>query len=94
MSLPFLKNRGDFSLQIKRVLTEREILATVHHPNIVTLYNSFQTYDHLFFVMDYCGGGEFFRMLKLRPNNRIPGLSCIFSPSSFRYLFFQIQRTG
>jgi serine/threonine protein kinase len=95
-------------LQVKRALTEREILATVDHPFIVTLYHSFQvgpqhagpcllqrprplkstewlesavllrydslgsaavstaqTASHLFLVMEYCGGGEFFRWLQV-----------------------------
>ena len=57
--------------QLKRCLTEREILATVDYPFIVTLYYCFQSPDHLFLVMDYCAGGEFFRMLKSQPERRI-----------------------
>mmetsp|Transcript_25638 Transcript_25638/g.64629 ORF Transcript_25638/g.64629 Transcript_25638/m.64629 type:complete len:522 (+) Transcript_25638:64-1629(+) len=58
--------------KLKRCLTEREILATVDYPFIVTLYYCFQSPDHLFLVMDYCAGGEFFRMLKSQPDRRIP----------------------
>mmetsp|Transcript_16936 Transcript_16936/g.41362 ORF Transcript_16936/g.41362 Transcript_16936/m.41362 type:complete len:464 (+) Transcript_16936:146-1537(+) len=58
--------------KLKRCLTEREILATVDYPFIVTLYYCFQSPDHLFLVMDYCTGGEFFRMLKSQPDRRIP----------------------
>jgi protein-serine/threonine kinase len=54
------------------VLTEREILAGANHPFIVGLYYTFQSYDHLFFVMDYCGGGEFFRTLQQQPERRLP----------------------
>eukprot|EP01136_Pigoraptor_vietnamica_P018677 Opistho-1_new@65381 len=57
--------------KIKRVLTEREILATARHPFIVTLYYSFQTEDKLYFIMEYCAGGEFFRMLQRLPNKRL-----------------------
>ncbi|KAI9499262.1 kinase-like domain-containing protein [Zychaea mexicana] len=53
--------------KIKRALAEQEILATSNHPFIVTLYHSFQSQDFLYFVMDYCMGGEFFRALQLRP---------------------------
>lgn len=45
----------------------QEILATSNHPFIVTLYHSFQSDTHLFFVLDYCMGGEFFRALQTRP---------------------------
>jgi len=58
--------------KVKRVLTEREILATAEHPFIVTLYWSFQSNDHLYFVMDYCAGGEFFRMLQKQPGKCLP----------------------
>ncbi|QSL65106.1 hypothetical protein MERGE_002411 [Pneumocystis wakefieldiae] len=53
--------------KIKRVLTEQEILATSNHPFIVTLYHSFQSEKNLYFCMEYCMGGEFFRALQTRP---------------------------
>lgn len=53
--------------KVKRVLTEREILATADHPFIVTLHCSFQSEDKLYFVMEYCAGGEFFRLLQKQP---------------------------
>lgn len=53
--------------KIKRVLAEQEILATANHPFIVTLYHSFQSKDYLYFCMEYCMGGEFFRALQTRP---------------------------
>ncbi|KAJ3127192.1 hypothetical protein HK098_006644 [Nowakowskiella sp. JEL0407] len=53
--------------KIKRVLAEQEILATSNHPFIVTLYHSFQSEQYLYFIMEYCCGGEFFRALQNRP---------------------------
>ncbi|KAI9345338.1 kinase-like domain-containing protein [Obelidium mucronatum] len=53
--------------KVKRVLAEQEILVTANHPFIVTLYHSFQSEDYLYFVMEYCSGGEFFRTLQMRP---------------------------
>jgi serine/threonine protein kinase len=47
--------------KIKRALREQEILSSCHHPFIVPLYHSFQSDDHLYFCMEYCTGGEFFR---------------------------------
>ncbi|OAD74475.1 protein kinase C, partial [Phycomyces blakesleeanus NRRL 1555(-)] len=47
--------------KVKRVLTEQEILSSSNYPFIVTLYHSFQSKDYLYFVMEYCVGGEFFR---------------------------------
>jgi hypothetical protein len=40
--------------------TERSVLGYVHHPFIVGLIMAFQTPDKLFFVLDYCSGGELF----------------------------------
>lgn len=53
--------------KIKRALAEQEILTMSNHPFIVTLFHSFQSSDYLFFVLDYCMGGEFFRALQTRP---------------------------
>ena len=53
--------------KVKRVLAEQEILASANHPFIVTLYHSFQSQDFLYFVTEYCMGGEFFRALQSRP---------------------------
>ncbi|KAI8817100.1 kinase-like domain-containing protein [Fimicolochytrium jonesii] len=50
--------------KIKRVLAEQEILATSNHPFIVTLYHSFQSEEYLYFIMEFCSGGEFFRALQ------------------------------
>ena len=58
--------------KIKRALAEQEILATANHPFIVTLYHSFQSKEHLYFCMEYCMGGEFFRALQTRPGKCLP----------------------
>ncbi|KAF8351291.1 AGC/RSK protein kinase [Amanita rubescens] len=58
--------------KIKRALTEQEILATANHPFIVTLYHSFQSEGYLYFCMEYCMGGEFFRALQSRPGKCLP----------------------
>ncbi|KIL68139.1 hypothetical protein M378DRAFT_22242 [Amanita muscaria Koide BX008] len=58
--------------KIKRALTEQDILATANHPFIVTLYHSFQSEGYLYFCMEYCMGGEFFRALQTRPGRCLP----------------------
>jgi tRNA A-37 threonylcarbamoyl transferase component Bud32 len=57
--------------KVKRVMTEREILATANHPFVVTMYASFQTQDNLCFLMEYCAGGEFFKVLQRQPLRRL-----------------------
>jgi serine/threonine protein kinase len=50
-------------------LTEREILATASHPFITTLYYSFQSQSRLYFIMDFCAGGEFYRTIQSQPDS-------------------------
>jgi protein-serine/threonine kinase len=50
---------------------EREILASARHPYVVPLHYSFQSEKHLYLVLEYCAGGEFFRVLQRQPNHRI-----------------------
>ncbi|CAO3659453.1 unnamed protein product [Rhizopus stolonifer] len=53
--------------KVKRVLAEQKILSRANHPFIVSLHHSFQSQYHVYFVMEYCLGGEFFRALQSRP---------------------------
>lgn len=46
--------------QVEHTRTERSVLGNVRHPFIVGLNMAFQTADKLFFVLDYCSGGELF----------------------------------
>lgn len=46
--------------QIEHTQTERNILGLVDHPFIVGMKYAFQTKDKLYFVLDYCPGGELF----------------------------------
>merc|ERR1712159_539830 len=46
--------------QIEHTRTERSVLGYVRHPFIVGLNMAFQTPEKLFFVLDYCAGGELF----------------------------------
>ncbi|KAG2975704.1 hypothetical protein PC118_g13775 [Phytophthora cactorum] len=41
-----------------RVLSERDVLGGTCHHALVQLYWAFQTKDNLYFVMEYCPGGE------------------------------------
>ena len=46
--------------QIQHTITERKVLEKISHPFIVKLNYAFQTKNKLFFVLDYCPGGELF----------------------------------
>nr|AML77903.1 putative LOV domain-containing protein [Platanthera clavellata] len=53
--------------KVHRVSAEREILDTLDHPFLPTLYASFQTKTHVCLVTDYCPGGELFLLLDRQP---------------------------
>jgi len=46
--------------QVVNIFRERGILMRVKHPFVISLQYAFQTQDNLFFIMDYCAGGDFF----------------------------------
>ncbi len=46
--------------QVEHTRAERDILATVRHPNVVRLKYAFQTTRRLYLVLEYCPGGELF----------------------------------
>jgi protein-serine/threonine kinase len=50
-----------------RVLTEHTILSHANHPFLVSMYHCFQTPRNLYFCLEYCLGGEFFRTLQAHP---------------------------
>nr|AML77585.1 putative LOV domain-containing protein [Masdevallia yungasensis] len=53
--------------KVHRVSAEREILDTLDHPFLPTLFASFQTKTHICLVTDYCPGGELFLLLDRQP---------------------------
>lgn len=50
--------------QTQHINNEQAIMSTVSHAFVVNLIDTFQDDTHLFFVMEYCPGGELFRILR------------------------------
>lgn len=48
----------------EHVFNERNILIDMKHPFIITMDYSFQSEKKLFFVLEYCIGGELFYLLQ------------------------------
>jgi serine/threonine protein kinase len=46
--------------QVEHTRTERRVLASISHPFVVCLHYAFQTREKLYFVLDYCPGGDLF----------------------------------
>ena len=44
-------------------MTEKEILAAIEHQFLVKLRMSFQDEKKLYFVLEYCPGGELFKLM-------------------------------
>lgn len=52
--------------QEEHVQTERNVLVEIKHPFIIKMHYSFQNERKLFFVLEYCPGGELFNLLSKR----------------------------
>ena len=52
--------------QVRRVMTEKDILTQISHPFLVTIHASFQDEKKLYLVLEYCPGGELFGLLSRR----------------------------
>ncbi len=44
--------------QLKYALSECKLLKAVDHPFVIKMHYAFQTPKHLYFVLDFCGGGD------------------------------------
>jgi 3-phosphoinositide dependent protein kinase-1 len=51
------------------VLTEVRLLKRLQHPNLIKLFCSFKTKEHLFLITDYCSGGELRTQIDMHKNN-------------------------
>jgi serine/threonine protein kinase len=45
---------------IDQLINEKNILCNICHPFIVGMHYAFQSFSHIFLVLDYCAGGELF----------------------------------
>ncbi|KAF9688025.1 hypothetical protein SADUNF_Sadunf02G0154100 [Salix dunnii] len=46
------------------LLKEISILSTINHPNIIRLFESIETEDRIFLVLEYCDGGDLARYIR------------------------------
>ncbi len=51
---------------LELVRTEIEILKICQHPNIITLYDIFENIEHIYIIMEFCGGGDLFSYIEKR----------------------------
>merc|ERR1719487_596890 len=54
-------------VQQRRQRNELEIYLRLDHPNIVKLYDVYETPTHVHFVMELCSGGELYQRYQMKP---------------------------
>ena len=54
------------TFDLEQVKNEIEILKIANHPNIIKLYNVFESVDYIYIIMEYCAGGDLFAYLEKR----------------------------
>uniref|UniRef100_A0A8C9H7A3 Non-specific serine/threonine protein kinase n=1 Tax=Piliocolobus tephrosceles TaxID=591936 RepID=A0A8C9H7A3_9PRIM len=67
-AMKILKKENIVSMnQLEHTIIERNVLKCVSHPFIVKMYYAFQTSKKLYYILEYCPGGElFFHLSKVR----------------------------
>lgn len=50
---------------------ERDVLSAVQHPFVVRLHSAFQTQQHLYLVIEHCGGGDLAQRIANAPGGRL-----------------------
>ena len=63
MSRETLRDEAD---QRRRTKLEMGILKQCNHPNVVRLFDTFETSKHICFVIELCSGGDLFSYIKKR----------------------------
>ena len=55
----------------RSVRREIKLLQKMNHPNIVKIFEAFETDDNVYLVMEYVGGGSLHSYLKERTDRRL-----------------------
>lgn len=58
--------------KLSHVKTEAEILSTLDHPFLPTLYAHIEVSHYTCLLIDYCPGGDLHALLRRQPGNRFP----------------------
>ena len=58
--------------KLHRLRTESTILQMCDHPYLATLFTAFHSETHVYFLMDYCEGGELYEYVQSQPGRRLP----------------------
>ncbi len=70
-ALKILSKKDMDSSDLELVRAEIEILKICQHPNIIKLYDIFETPEYFYIIMEYCSGGDLFSYIEKR-NFKLP----------------------
>jgi len=57
--------------KLHRLRTESTILRMCDHPYLATMFTAFHSETHVYFLMDYCEGGELYEYVQSQPGRRL-----------------------
>lgn len=57
------------TINLKRVQNEKNLLKVLNHPFIINFHYSFEDEKNIYYIVEYCEGGDLFEMLQRSPNN-------------------------
>eukprot|EP00756_Hemistasia_phaeocysticola_P024698 Hpha_TRINITY_DN15963_c0_g4::TRINITY_DN15963_c0_g4_i1::g.74484::m.74484/K06276/PDPK1; 3-phosphoinositide dependent protein kinase-1 len=57
------------------IALEREICAALEHPNIVNMVGAWESSSNIYFVLEFCGGGELFKYCKKYDLSHMPAVA-------------------
>ena len=61
-------NKAKLGRRIEDIKHEVAILNKLDHPNIVKYYETYDDVKYMYFVMEYCPGGELFELIASQKN--------------------------
>lgn len=65
MAIKSIKRDSDTDVK-RSTLEEMSVLQSIKHPNVIGIYDSFETQKHMCFVMELCSGGDLFSYIQKR----------------------------
>lgn len=79
---------------LKMYKTEKTIMSSINHPNILRLYDSFEDASHYYFVLRYCRDGTIADWIQTKMRGRLRLSRCTFFLKQIMNGFQELYRCG
>ena len=66
VAIKIMSKNNMSTFDLEQVKNEIEILKIANHPNIIKLYNVYESVDYIYIIMEYYSGGDLFSYLEQR----------------------------